>query len=170
MPQVRTKTYIIYTASELQKLYPQAFQKALDWYRHGEDMQHEIDEAVASYQCLLEQLRIRMYDYSLSLFDYRNFVKFRDHDALNLEGVRAYKYVVNALDTVRSNTWVPLSLLKGHPAAYDHRKESWGKPWAQNDCPLTGVCYDELVIEKTLKYCLEGESLFLPWKKYGRRI
>lgn len=170
MPTIITPTppkpFIAYTAQELKTLYPDAFDKALERHKESEyENPYYGQEVWDSYKALIDELGLEMSDYSFDYFEsYRNRIRFRDSDALELEGVRAYKYVINRLDSVLYSKWRSILETKtimhhGVPCetAYARRKQPWGRPWVKNDCPLTGVCYDDMLIDKLTSYLLKSK-------------
>lgn len=169
--------YIAYTAQELKVLFPDAFERALEKHVESEyNDPYYADEIYSSYEAILEILDIEMGNYCFDYFEpYRNKPDFRDDDALDLEGLRAYKYVVNRLESKLYNPWYGLfsdsyieqtrleSESKPHTASITarnmtRRKKPYGKPWVKNDCPLTGVCFDEYLLEKLYKYLLVDKA------------
>jgi len=174
MPTIITPTppkpFIAYTAQELKTLYPDAFDTALERHKESEYQDPYYGQEVwDSYKALIDELGLEMSDYSFDYFDsYRNRIRFRDSDALELEGVRAYKYVINKLSKHIDNDWIPfISELQLPPFNFvqsdtvksrvARRKQPWGKPWVKNDCPLTGVCYDDMLIDKLTSYLLKAK-------------
>ena len=172
MPTIVTPTqpkpFIAYTAQELKTLYPDAFDKALERHKESEyENPYYGEEVWDSYKALIDELgfEVSASRHSFDYFDsYRNTIRFRDTDALELEGVRAYKYVINRLDSVLHSKWRSILEIKtimhhGVPCetAYARRKQPWGKPWVKNDCPLTGVCYDDILIDKLTSYLLKAK-------------
>lgn len=170
MPTIITPTppepFIVYTAQELKTLYPDAFDKAFERHKESEyENPYYGQEVWDSYKALIDELGLEMSDYSFDYFDsYRNKIRFRDTDALQLEGVRAYKYVTNRLDYVSYSKWRSILEIKTimHrnvpcETAYERRKQPWGKPWVKNDCPLTGVCYDDMLIDMLTSYLLKAK-------------
>ena len=164
MPKIITPTqpkpFIAYTAQELKSLYPDAFDTALERHKESEyENPYYGQEAWASYKALIDELGLEMSDYNFDYFDsYRNRIRFRDNDALQLEGVRAYKYVINRLAFKQYNGWALLNCMKkGNVRGYERRKRPWGKPWVKNDCPLTGVCCDDMLIDKLTSYLLKAK-------------
>lgn len=149
------KTVKAYLASELKKKFPEGFENAHnEWQKdHAEDL-FWIPEIVESLKALFEHSGVYLYDYSISEEGHRSYVKFNmDDSVFELSRNRAIAWIEN-------NLLNPLRIpFTGEKRWSLSKYGSYYRAGMIPPCPLTGVCYDEDLIESLLKDIKSGESL-----------
>jgi hypothetical protein len=158
MPKiVQPEPYIIYSLEELKKLFPDAYDKAYERWKSaeyeyaGEDSMHDM---ISSFKEIVSALGLTMKNWQFSPYDYSHSVSIGSaseyYDREELLGVRGYKYIINRLDPHFTNSW---------NRRINDRKASWLKPWRRRECPFTGMCYDESIIEEIKASVLKGSTI-----------
>lgn len=144
------------------ELSEDAKQTAINNYRNkGYDNQHYFEEIISSVKsvCALFNLKTgNQYDYLRS--------SHIDDNILELKGERLYKYIIN---NFYSSLFTPAYIgskdraIKGNQFIYKVRKDYKGEPYTQifsklktdNSCTLTGVCYDNDILQPVYDFLLK---------------
>ena len=130
MRTVETKVYLFKELSDTAK------QKAIEWYRNGQEF-HWSSECIQALEKALEHFNVTLKDYSI---DWDNIngcytsIEFQQDDAFgdgieNLCGVRLWKY-----------------LQKNHSTYFCKYNKKY-KPTLDGNCPFTGWCWDESFLD-----------------------
>lgn len=148
---MKTKTINVYSFDELNE---DAKEKAIDTYRNkGYDNQYYYDEITASVKAVIELFNLKT---GRTYSDIR--CSHIDDTILELTGVRLYKYLIN---NYYSDLFKPKYIktigreLRCKQFICKVSKNYKGEPYtqifsknriSQDNCPLTGVCYDNDVL------------------------
>lgn len=154
---MKTITVNVYSFSELSE---GAKEKVINKYRENnyDTTPWYIEEANESFEKFADIFSI---DWSSIDYcePYRNEYSIKlDDNIINLTGHRLAKYIWNnykrdifkgkyygkLVDTFADGTKIPIS--KEHPIGQRHVKR-YSKVFLSNDCVLTGVCYDQSVLQ-----------------------
>ena len=175
MPRTITETTEVYTAAELQKLFPAAFEKVCDRERTFASEFYS-DDIAASFKALFDALSgVRLKDWCFSSYgrDNRCRVEFSQDEAGELSGKRAASWFEN-------NLFAGLRAVPGigtyKTGGVSHHFTDWGKESAAKhfggkrysrhnavgqvpECPLTGMCYDETLLNAIREGIRNGETV-----------
>ena len=145
-----TNTYKVYTFDELSE---EAKEKFIEAERDSE-MESIADEFFECMKEAMYRLNIDIDDYQLD-YTVSGYINLHvDDDAEELEGVRAYTWIVNNLfANVRKNKlyWIESNFDKQRYSNIE------SKDWMEN-CPFSGVCYDYTVKFAWDYWCAELKS------------
>lgn len=144
-----TITTNVYTFDELSD---EAKEKVIAETR-GSEMEINCDELVDCMKSAMNEMEIAIEDYSIGI-DGSGYIKL-DAENDNLEGARAYAYIMN-------NFFDSVGKKKLYYKEWKARRRSNidRKDWMDN-CPFSGVCYDYAVKEAWENWCndlREGKS------------
>lgn len=145
-----TNTYKVYTFDELSD---EAKEKFIEAERDSE-MESIADEFVECMKEAMYRLNIDIDDYQLDYTGSGYINLHVDDDAEELEGVRAYTWIVNNLFAdVRKNKlyWIESNFDKQRYSNIE------SKDWMEN-CPFSGMCYDYTVKFAWDYWCAELKS------------
>ena len=151
MRTVRTKVY------QFNELTETAKQKAIQWYRNGnDDADFFTGEIVASIKAVAELFNLK---FGREYSDIRT--SHIDDNILQLKGVRLYKWLVNNY----SSQWTDANYISKHKDGsfknsyfeykYDcikYRKSRISGTNNLENCPLTGVCYDMDIMQPVIDF------------------
>lgn len=144
------KTIRTYTAKELKKKYPDAFERAHK--RHAEGI-IEIpwqDETMDSLKAVFKAAHIDLKDWSIGAYS-QSYVRFDMGDAGNLTGQRAIAWLEN-------NLYGPLRIKPGLKDIA--RRVRYGyKVGTIPPCPFTGYCADDAMLYALNDAIEHGHSL-----------
>jgi tRNA G26 N,N-dimethylase Trm1 len=166
MKQVQLKVFEYSELSEESKEV--AYQ---NWLNHSGDNDFHTDfrwsEIFQSFKILMNDLNLNVDNWSVSYggygHDYINWSTCNDN-IKEFRGKRAFAYVENNL---LSKYRVSYSKYNQNIKQY----RSYGyKPNHVECCPLTGVCYDETLIETLLENLKEGYTLNFAVNKVCRKV
>lgn len=164
-----SKTIRIYTAAELKRKNPRAFEKAWERFRSTNDEIPWSGEIMDSLKAVFKHTHgiSNLKDWSIDAYGY-SYVKFEfDQDeAGELTGNRALAWLENNLlaDLRIPNRPMFFRLGVGEPYQPTDRGElakygQYYRPGMIKPCPFTGVCFDEDYIESLLKSIKAGDTL-----------
>lgn len=142
-----TNTYKVYTFDELSD---EAKEKFIEAERDFE-MESNADEMVECLKEAMYRLNISIDDYEIAI-DGSGYINLHvDDDAEELEGVRAYKWIINnCFSDIRKNK---LYWIEGN---FDKQRHSnlESRDWMDN-CPFSGMSYDCAVKDAWDYWCAE---------------
>jgi hypothetical protein len=159
MKTIEVKVY------EFAELSETAKQRAIDNYLNkGYDNQFYYDEIISSAKAVAEIFNLK---FGGEYTDIRH--GHIDDDILNLSGIRLYKYIWNnygselfkgkyygkLVNTNKDGSTIEVS--KSHPAGLRHVKR-YSKCTLENSCVLTGVCYDDDILQPVYDFLKKPES------------
>lgn len=144
--RTETTTITIYKFDELSE---EAKSKVIEGSRESE-AEMNLDEVIHCMMAAMDKMGIHVEDYSISL-DGSGYIDL-SADCDDLEGVRAYKYIVN-------NFFRGVDKKKLYYKEWEKRRFSKldRKDWLDN-CPFSGVCYDYAVKDAWDVFCAELKS------------
>lgn len=158
MRTIRTKVY------KFSELSDEAKDTAIENYRNAETFDYLYDEAWESVQAFAKVFNINIDNIDFQE-PYRSQYSFRsiDETALDLTGQRLATYIWNhyrsdlfkgkyygkLVDTFKDGTKIPVS--KEHPIGKRHVLR-YSKCTLERGCVLTGVCYDDSILEPLYKF------------------
>lgn len=138
---MKTKMINIYTAAELKEHCPEGFEKALENWR--ENVQTDpalVSEIVDSFKAVFKAAGLTLKDYSIGGRGTGCRVEFNEA-AGELTGKRAFAWIENnLLDRLRI-PWSGKGRWKNAKYGRDYR------PGLIPPCPLTGVCFDDDLLD-----------------------
>lgn len=147
------KTITVYEFNELSE---EAKEKARAWYREAAASDnYSLDEMLESLKAVFKVLGYPMKDWSIGPYNRGNFLKVDLGDANDLTGKRALAWLENNL----------FDQLRITPAQFKTKQKeymSYGtdyRPGNVPPCPLTGVCYDDDLLDALRKDVIAGETL-----------
>lgn len=148
---LQTKVY------KFDELSEEAKEKAREWIRETNNQDsYPLDEMMGSLKALFEAAHLAIRDYSIGGYNRDNYVKFDMVETTKeLTGKRAIAWLENNLI---SGLRITPSQFKAKQKAYMSYGDAYriGKV---KPCPLTGVCYDEDLLEALQKAVKDGETL-----------
>ena len=144
----------VYTAEELKKENPKAFEKAFQEYRESRESDGAFwsDEVIQSLKGLMTASGLKMTDWAIGG---RGTFLSTDisEEAGALEGKRALAWIENNLLGALRIPWT------GEKRKSVAKYGDGYRPGQVKSCPFTGVCYDEDFIDALLKEIKEGMNL-----------
>jgi hypothetical protein len=175
---MRYEQTAVYTAKELRDKYSEAFDKACQRNADGIS-EYESEDIAGSLRGLIDALSgVTVKDWGFSSYgrDNRFRVEFDNDGAEDLSGARAFSWFENNLFSrlrVRPGTYVyeskPGRYKPETPARHftDYGKDakpgrrfwSFNKVGAVPECPFTGACYDEDLLDYIRKGIRSGDSV-----------
>lgn len=138
------------------ELNDEAKEKARQWYREGSASDtNSMDEVVDSLKSLFKAASIKLTDWSIGAYNQHNYVTFDMGDAGELSGPRALTWLENNL----------FAGLRMTSQEYKQKRKeylSYGelyRPGKVRPCPLTGVYYDEDLLDALREAVKLGDTL-----------
>lgn len=162
-----SKQIRVYTAAELKRKNPQAFEKALEHFRSHNDEIPWQGEIIDSLKALFKHTNgiSNLRDWSIDAYGY-SYVKFEfDQDeAGGLTGNRALAWLENNLLGDLRIKFMPYGRIDKEHHWKSSRAElskygQYYRPGMIRPCPFTGVCFDEDYIESLQKSIKAGDTL-----------
>lgn len=152
MKTIRTKVY------QFSELTETAKQKAIEWYRYGnDDAQFYADEIIESVKELAEVFNL---EFGREYTDLKT--SNIDDNILNLQGVRLYKYIVNNyyrrlfrpayIKSINRAVYCKQFICKRNKGVNSEYTMLYSKLRKHNSCPLTGVCYDMDILQPVYSF------------------
>ena len=138
-----TTTTTVYNFDELSE---EAKEKAIEDARNFE-ADYRLEEIVDCMKSAMDKMGITIKDYSISI-DGSGYINLSVVDD-DLEGVRAYRYIVNNFFGSVDKKKFYYKDWKKHRRSHLDRKD-----WF-NDCPFSGMCYDYAVKAAWEVFCAE---------------
>lgn len=150
---MRIKEIRLYQFDELSD---EAKATARDWLRDATASDtYVLDEMIDSLKALFKASGIKLVDWSIGAYNQNNYVKFDLGDAADLTGARAMAWLENNL----------FDRLRITPAEFEKKRKeymSYGEGYRIGKikpCPLTGMGYDEDLLDAIRKSISSGETL-----------
>lgn len=144
------KTIRTYTAKELKKKYPDAFERAHKRHAEGIDEIPWQDETMDSLKAVFKAAHIDLKDWSIGAYCY-SYVRFDMGDAGNLTDQRAAAWLEN-------NLYGPLRIKPGIKDIAKRVRYGY-KVGTVPPCPFTGYCADDAMLDALNKSISRGDSL-----------
>lgn len=159
------KTIKVYTAAELKKKFPDAFDRALEHFQQDNDSIPWSEEIIDSLKAIFDRSGLRLRNYSIGAYCYSDLTVDMESDVANLSGNRALAWIENNLLAdlripykpmfkLWSDGWKP-TVKRGELSKYG----AYYRPGMIHPRPFTGVCFDEDFIEALLKAIKSGDTL-----------
>jgi len=151
MKTIRTKVY------QFNELNEQAQQTAIEHYRnsHNDDMQFSYDDAYETVKKFNDVFNIN--EGRTSWLNYS--INHIDDNILELSGLRLQKYLWNnfkndLFEGKYYSLWstIDFPFNKAHNKPYPALKQRHSKVLLSNSCVLTGVCYDDDMLQPIYEY------------------
>jgi hypothetical protein len=153
------KTIKVYTARELKKKSKKAFECAHESFKqiqYDRGLDHA-DEIISSFKDIFDASGVRLLNYEIDSnypsYSYARF-SFDNNGTEDLYGQRALAWIENNLFAHLREHRPFLSRVKKYEKWHDFTK--YGNI---PDCPFTGVCYDDDMIESLLDSIKQGYDL-----------
>lgn len=169
-----SKQIRVYTAAELKRKNPQAFEKALEHFRSCNDEIPWQGEIIDSLKAVFKHTNgiSNLRDWSIDAYGY-SYVKFEfDQDEVgDLTGNRALAWLENnLLADLRIKPTMPMftrfTLPDGSRTEYQPTERGelakygqYYRPGMIKPCPFTGVCFDEDYLESLQNSIKAGDTL-----------
>ncbi len=150
---MKTITINLYTFDELSET---AKDRARDWYREGNNEEnYTLDEMMHSLKAIFKRSGIKLTNWEIGPYNQHNHVDFDMGDAGSLTGKRAFAWLEN-------NLFSSLRITKAEFKAKQKEYMGYGadyRPGKIKPCPLTGMCYDENLLDALRKSVKDGDTL-----------
>jgi hypothetical protein len=171
---IRPKAYRVYSLQHLKRYYPEGYKKAFEKYQDNCDRYGDIprqDETIDSLKALFMACSgVTLKDWNLGAYNRGNFLRceFSQDGAEDLSGPRAMAWLENnLLSGLRIKAWPLCDKMDGQ--TYKNRNSRYwivgdskgrrGHAGEIPDCPLTGYCMDDDLIDSLRKDTKDGDTL-----------
>lgn len=155
------KTVKVYTAKQLKKKYPEAYDRAFQKYRDHIDEVPWSNEIVDSLKSLCKAAGVSLRDWSLGAYSPSYIrVEFPDRSEYFYGGVIKDLTGQRAVAWLENNLYGRLRIPWTGPRRWEVAKYGDGyRPGQIKPCPFTGVCYDEDYMDALNEAVRKGETL-----------
>lgn len=119
-------------------------------------MENSNDEWMASLQALADALGVKLSNWSIGMYSY-SYIRLNRLEVVDNDDDMS---IARRLAWLENNLYAPLRIpWKGHKRKVVARYGRYYRPGLIPPCPLTGVCYDEDLLDALRKGVLDGMSI-----------